>query len=133
MGCKPINAYPLYSYLIFILLVYIQLALHLCICITSLIPFFFTGKREYGLIPVSVWLFYNLLFMIGSHSIAPIINLKKFKRTFKAAVEEFFSPRLIPVLSITFLLVPLSLSLTGRTLKGPPLCFQRCGVCLSKW
>ena len=30
-------------------------------------------------------------------------------------------------------MVPLSLAVTGRTLKGPPLCFQPCGQCLSLW
>jgi hypothetical protein len=61
------------------------------------------------------------------------LNLRKFRRSFKAAVEEFFSPRLLPVLSISFLLVPLSLAVTGRTLGGPPLCFHPCGTCLSQW
>jgi len=62
-----------------------------------------------------------------------IPGMYKFNRSFKAAVEEFFSPRLIPVLSISFLLVPLSLAVTGRTLGGPPLCFQPCGSCLPLW
>jgi hypothetical protein len=37
----------------------------------------------------------------------------RFKHTFKASVEEFFSPKLLPVLSFSFLLVALSLAVTG--------------------
>ena len=37
----------------------------------------------------------------------------RFKHTFKASVEEFFSPKLLPVLSFSFLLVALSLTVTG--------------------
>lgn len=91
------------------------------------------------MVPIAVWLFYNVIFVFGSRWISDFVpglahlNLSKFRRSFKAAVEEFFSPRLLPVLSISFLLVPLSLAVTGRTLGGPPLCFQPCGVCLSHW
>ena len=48
-------------------------------------------------------------------------------------VEEFFSPKLLPVLSFSFLLVALSLAVTGRRLGGPPLCYRSCGTCLARW
>ena len=38
----------------------------------------------------------------------------RFKHTFKSSVEEFFSPKLLPVLSFSFLLVALSLAVTGE-------------------
>ena len=38
----------------------------------------------------------------------------RFKHTFKSSVEEFFSPKLLPVLSFSFLLVALSLAVTGK-------------------
>src|SRR5690606_2309988 len=41
--------------------------------------------------------------------------------------------KLLPVLSISFLLVALSLIVTGHRLGGPPLCYQSCGQCLSRW
>ena len=42
----------------------------------------------------------------------------RFKHTFKASVEEFFSPKLLPVLSFSFLLVALSLAVTGMLIMG---------------
>jgi hypothetical protein len=42
----------------------------------------------------------------------------RFKHTFKASVEEFFSPKLLPVLSFSFLLVALSLAVTGISGMG---------------
>ena len=46
----------------------------------------------------------------------------RFKHTFKASVEEFFSPKLLPVLSFSFLLVALSLAVTGD-LQSLPFSF----------
>lgn len=92
-----------------------ELALHLVICIMSLTPFFFTGKRSYSLIPISVWLFYNILFLIGpqfSNKVIP--RFGKLKLSFKSTIEDFFSPKLLPVLSISFLCVVLSLAVTGK-------------------
>ena len=39
----------------------------------------------------------------------------------------------MPVLSISFFLVVMSLMVTGHKLQGPPLCFNTCRVCLSHW
>jgi hypothetical protein len=36
-------------------------------------------------------------------------------------------------LSISFLLVALSLAVTGHILGGPPLCYSSCSVCLNQW
>ena len=44
-----------------------------------------------------------------------------------------FFCRLLPVISISFLLVVLLLSVAGRRLGGPPLCYSSCSVCLGKW
>jgi hypothetical protein len=48
-------------------------------------------------------------------------------------MEDFFSPKLLPVLSFSYLLVALSLSVTGNSLGGAPLCFRSCSVCLASW
>lgn len=53
--------------------------------------------------------------------------------SFKSIMEDFFSPKLLPVLSFSFLLVTLSLAVTGHRLGGPPLCYQSCGICLAQW
>ncbi|KAJ1432800.1 hypothetical protein B484DRAFT_394774 [Ochromonadaceae sp. CCMP2298] len=111
-----------------------DLVLHLCVCIVSLGPFFFTGKRVFSCIPIAVWVFYNGLFLLSpklSNLVFP--RFGKFKHSFKATIEEFFSPKLLPVLSISFLCVVLSLSVTGHRLGGPPLCYHPCGYCLSTW
>jgi hypothetical protein len=57
----------------------------------------------------------------------------KLKHTFNASLTDFFSPKLLPVLSISFLLIALSLAVTGHRLGGPPLCYQECGACLAQW
>jgi hypothetical protein len=58
----------------------------------------------------------------------------RLKHSFKQSVEDLLvSPRLLPILSISFLLVTLSLAVTGKRLGGPPLCYGGCGHCLSKW
>ena len=53
--------------------------------------------------------------------------------THASLAQDFFSPKLLPVLSISFLLVAMTLSVTGVTLGGPPLCYESCDQCLSKW
>lgn len=40
---------------------------------------------------------------------------------------------MLPFFSLSFLLVVLSLSVTGHRLGGPPLCFKSCGECLASW
>ena len=94
-----------------------ELAIHFLVCILSLAPFFFTGRRLFSLIPISVWLFYNVLFLIGpQHSNKLIPRFGRIKNSFKNNIEEFFSPKLLPVLSISFLCVVLSLAVTGECL-----------------
>jgi hypothetical protein len=111
-----------------------DLALHFTICILSLAPFSFSGNRLYAILPIIVWAFYNILVLIGTRRANLLVpGFGRFKHTFKASVEEFFSPKLLPVLSFSFLLVSLSLAVTGRTLGGPPLCYSSCGTCLSIW
>ncbi len=88
--------------------------MHLIVCILSLTPFFFTGRRLFSLIPISVWAFYNVLFILGpqfSNKVIP--RFGKLRLSFKTTIEEFFSPKLLPVLSISFLCVVLSLAVTG--------------------
>lgn len=107
---------------------------HLSICILSLLPFAFFGKREIAILPISVWIFYNILFLIGTRLANQVIpGFSLFKHSFKASIEEFFSQKLLPVLSISFLSVVLLLSVTQQTLGGPPLCYSSCGECLASW
>jgi hypothetical protein len=106
-----------------------ELVLHLSVCILSLSPFFFTGERIFSTVPLAVWLFYNSLFLIGPSK----AKANQFRHRFQATIEEFFSPKLLPVLSFSFLLVSLSLSVTGHRLGGPPLCYRTCSQCLSLW
>lgn len=60
-------------------------------------------------------------------------GFSKFRSTFQASIEESFSPKVIPLLSVSFLLVALTLAVTGRILGGPPLCYRSCHECLSLW
>jgi hypothetical protein len=111
-----------------------DLVLHLSICLCSLIPFIFSGDRLLSLLPISVWIFYHVLFLLGPRQANLVIpGFGKFKNTFKTTIEDFFSPKLLPVLSISFLLVALSLAVTGHRLGGPPLCYQSCSICLAQW
>ncbi|RYG66053.1 hypothetical protein EON64_10625 [archaeon] len=111
-----------------------DLVLHFLICLLSLCPFFFSGNRLFALLPLSVWVFYHVLFILNPNQANLVIpGFGKLKHSFKSTIEEFFSPKLLPVLSISFLLVALSLGVTGHTLGGPPLCYHPCGTCLSSW
>lgn len=111
-----------------------DLVIHLFVCIASLCPFFFTGNRVFSLIPLTIWAFYHVLFLLGPNQANLVIpGFGKFKHSFKSTLEDFFSPKLLPVLSISFLLVALSLGVTGHRLGGPPLCYHPCGVCLALW
>jgi uncharacterized Tic20 family protein len=111
-----------------------NLAVHLSICVGSLLPFLFIGERDYVVVPIVVWACYNILFVIGSKWANMVVpGFARFKHAVQTSIEEFFSPRLLPVLSISFLLVALSLSVTAKRLGGPPLCYRSCGQCLSTW
>eukprot|EP01041_Mallomonas_annulata_P009449 gene9448-19627_t len=111
-----------------------DLSLHLFVSIVSLVPFFFTGNRLYAIVPISIWAFYNVLFLIATRRANQIFpGFGRFKHDFNASVEEFFSPKLLPILSVSFVLVVLSLAVTGHELGGPPLCYRNCRACLALW
>lgn len=75
-----------------------------------------------------------MLFILGPRQANLVVpGFGKLKNTFKTTVEDFFSPKLLPVLSISFLLVILSLAVTGHRLGGPPLCYHSCQICLGQW
>lgn len=108
--------------------------LHFLICIGSLSPFLFTGNRIYSLIPLSIWIFYHVLFYLGPRQANLVIpGFGRLKHSFQSTLEDFFSPKLLPILSISFLSVTLTLTVTGHRLGGPPLCYQTCSLCLSSW
>jgi hypothetical protein len=94
-----------------------ELAAHLLVCILSLTPFFFTGRRLFSLIPISVWGFYNVLFLVGPQFANRVVpRFGRVKLSFKNTIEEFFSAKLLPVLSISFLCaVSLKHALTALT------------------
>lgn len=111
-----------------------NLSFHLSIGVFSLTPFFFSGHRLIGCIPIAVWTYYNILFLISTRQAEKFINnFGKLKAAFKNSMEEFMTPRLLPVMSISLMLVTLSLGVTGRRLGGPPLCYRPCSQCLALW
>lgn len=111
-----------------------DLLFYLLIGIASLVPFAFSGDRILAVIPLSVWAVLNVLFIIEGRRVERWIpGFAKFKLSFQTAIEDSFSPKVIPLLSVSFLLVALSLAVTGHKLGGPPLCYQSCHVCLSSW
>lgn len=92
-----------------------DLVLHLALCIFTLLPFLFSGDRKFAFIPITIWVFYHVLFLLGPRQANLVVpGFGRLKNTFKSTVEDFFSPKLLPVLSISFLLVTLSLSVTGH-------------------
>lgn len=111
-----------------------NLIFHLSIGVLSLTPFFFSGHRLVGCIPIAVWTYYNILFLISTRQAEKFItNFGKLKAVFKNSMEEFMTPRLLPVMSVSLMLVTLSLGVTGRRLGGPPLCYRPCSQCLAMW
>jgi hypothetical protein len=111
-----------------------DLVMHLSLFLISLVSFAFTGEQLYALLPISIWILYNVLFLIDNRRSNRILpGFGRFKHTFTTSLEDFFSPKLLPVISFSYLLVVLSLSLTGRRLGGPPLCYSSCGKCLASW
>ena len=100
----------------------------------ALAPFTVTGERMYSVVPLVMWAFYNVLFIVAPKQASNALpRFAKFRLSFKMTIEDFFSPKLLPVLSVCFLLVVLSLAVTGHHLGGPPLCYRSCGVCLAQW
>lgn len=111
-----------------------SLIIHFVVCTLSLLPFAFTGQRDFAILPICIWTIYNVLFFLGSrHPNKILAGFLKARNSFKLSMEEVFSIKLLPLLSISFLLVALSLAVTGHKLGGPPLCYQSCGACLAKW
>lgn len=112
-----------------------ELALHLSMCILSIaIPFSLSGSPWLAAIPVSVWCFYNAMFVMGAKRASSVLpGFDRFKRSFVAAMEEFLPPRLVPVLSLSFLSVIIAVTLTAARLGGPPLCISSCRTCLGSW
>lgn len=112
-----------------------ELALHLSMCILSIaIPFSLSGSPWLAAIPVSVWCFYNAMFVMGAKRASTLLpGFDRFKRSFVAAMEEFLPPRLAPVLSLSFLSVVIAVTLTAARLGGPPLCISSCRTCLGSW
>lgn len=112
-----------------------ELALHFSMCILSIaIPFSLSGSPWLAAIPVSVWCFYNAMFVMGAKRTGAVLpGFDRFKRSFVAAMEEFLPPRLVPVLSLSFLSVVIAVTLTAARLGGPPLCISSCHACLGSW
>jgi hypothetical protein len=111
-----------------------DLFFHLFVCISSLIPFAFSGNRLVAIFPLSVWGFYNIFFFIGTSRMSSLLpGAGRIKHAFTASIEEFFSAKLLPMISVSFLLVICLLTATGKTLGGPPICYSSCHVCLAKW
>lgn len=112
-----------------------ELALHFSMCILSIaIPFSLSGSPWLAAIPVFVWCFYNAMFVMGAKRAGAVLpGFDRFKRSFVAAMEEFLPPRLVPVLSLSFLSVVIAVTLTAARLGGPPLCFSSCRTCLGSW
>ncbi|CAN0465048.1 unnamed protein product, partial [Hapterophycus canaliculatus] len=112
-----------------------ELALHFSMCILSIaIPFSLSGSPWLAAIPVCVWCFYNAMFVMGAKRASTVLpGFDRFKRSFVAAMEEFLPPRLVPVLSLSFLSVIIAVTLTAARLGGPPLCISSCRTCLGSW
>lgn len=47
--------------------------------------------------------------------------------------DGLVTPRVLPVLSFSFLLMALSLGITGAKIGGAPLCYNTCRGCLASW
>lgn len=71
--------------------------------------------------------------LYGNNSNLSSASSQQYHSTLKSTIEDFFSPKLLPILSVSYLLVALSLAVTGHRLGGPPLCYSSCDVCLSQW
>ena len=66
-----------------------------------------------------------------------ILKLTKSNQTILSCIDAspivLYYCRLLPILSVSFALVVLSLAVTGHKLGGPPLCYRSCRVCLASW
>ena len=50
-----------------------DLVLYLSLCMLSLLPFCFTGDKFYAIIPISIWILYNVLFLMGSRRVDSVL------------------------------------------------------------
>ncbi|CAM9495904.1 unnamed protein product [Choristocarpus tenellus] len=112
-----------------------ELTFHFSLCILSIaIPFALSGSPWLAAPPLLLWCFYNAMFVVGAKRASVVLpSFDRFKRSFVASMEEFLPPRLIPVLSLSFLSVVIAVTLTAARLGGPPLCLSTCAVCLKGW
>ncbi len=115
-----------------------DLWVHLIMSTSSLIPYFFSHSQIARLYPIAVWCFYNALFFVPTRPAEKYIGktgrfISKIKNSFTKSMDGLVTPRVLPVLSISFLLLALSLGTTGTTIGGAPLCFNTCRKCLSSW
>jgi hypothetical protein len=109
---------------------------YLCLCLITLVPFCFSGEAYFAILPVFIWILYSGLYLLGPRRASKLLSLQYFSKvefTFTSSLEEFFSPKVMPVLCVSFILVVFSLAVTGRKLQGPPLCFNTCRMCLATW
>lgn len=114
-----------------------DLFLHLFIGSLSVLPFYFSGNRLHSILPILVWCVYNIIFIQASRYNLSIgtrdLDRRSYRRSFQSSMEDFFSKKVLYIFSVTFLLVVLSLSVSGHQLGGPPLCFSSCSTCLASW
>ena len=111
-----------------------ELWVHLILCSSSLVPHIFTHAVWARWAPILVWAFYNTLpFVPARSSMFGGRSLGLVKASFENSLNGLITPRVLPVLSISFLLIALSLSTTGATLGGAPLCYKAHKECLADW
>ena len=112
-----------------------EVALHVSMSILSIVvPFSLSGSPWLASLPLSLWCFYNVMFLLGAKRANTVMRgFDRFKRSFVAAMEEFLPRRMLPVLSLSFLSVVVAVTLTAVRLGGSPLCLTSCHSCLSSW
>ncbi|CAM9795574.1 unnamed protein product, partial [Phaeothamnion confervicola] len=93
-----------------------------------------SGALPLIVLPLALWGFYNAMFLMGAKRASAVFpSFDRLKRNFVSSIEEFLPPRLLPVLSLSFLSVVVAVAVTAARLRGPPLCLSSCGECLSRW
>jgi len=115
-----------------------DLFLHLFIGSLSVLPFYFSGNRLHSVLPILVWCVYNIIFIQASRYNLSLNTTREevrssYRKSFQSSFEDFFSKKVLYIFSVTFLLVVLSLSVSGHQLGGPPICFGSCSTCLASW
>ena len=111
-----------------------DLWIHLSVFTLSLMPYFFTSSPFVVLCPISVWMLYNVLFFVPAKFTEKCSRrISRLKASFKRSMDGLVTPRVLPVLSFSFLLMAISLGITGAKIGGAPLCYNTCRKCLSSW